>query len=119
MPEIRFYHVRTLLCTYLVWAILNLWAAYACCSAVRHPPFAEIPLTKVLYCWGFLHIVPLWGSIVSLRAGGGFMMCALGVVAGLSVVGGLLNDGRWARIVVIAGMSVWFLVAFFVLGSSA
>jgi len=115
MPKIRFYHIRTLLWTYVVWALLTLWFADACRNAV------QAPSTRILYYWAFLHIVPLWGSIISLWAGTmeGFMYCLPGVFGGLIVVASLLKNGRWARFGVIAGMSLWFLVAFFVLGSSA
>jgi len=76
MPKIKLYHVRALLWTYLVWALLSVWFAY------------------------------------------GFMFCAIVVVGGLSVVASLLKNGRWAGFWVVAGMSLWFLAAFFFLGGS-
>ena len=119
MPKIRFYHVRALLWTYVVWAFLSLWFAYGCCNA-NQVPFVKAPLTRILYYWAFLHILPLWGSIMTLWEGdmGGFMICVTGVVGGLLVVAGLLKNGSWARFGLVAGMSLWFLVGFFALGLS-
>lgn len=66
MPKIRFYQVRTLLWTYLVWAVLNLWLAFPLCKAGRY----RYPLTQIPHYWALLHIFLLWslwkGSEIAL-----------------------------------------------------
>jgi hypothetical protein len=112
MPKIRFYHVRTLLWTYLVWTPLNLWFAYACWFSAQGP-FVRFPLRRTLYNWQLLHILPLW----ALWDGtGGFDVWVVVVLAGLAIVAGLLKNRQWARVLVVVGMSLWFFEAWCLLG---
>jgi len=75
------------------------------------------PLTLVPLTWAVLHIAPLW-LILTGYGGTGMLIffTAPAVVAGLSVVASLLINKRWARFGVIVGMSIWFLLAFCILG---
>jgi hypothetical protein len=113
MPKIKFYHIRTLLWTYLVWAALMLWAAFKCCS------IANRALAWMAYYWAMLHIAPLCvliGSCWHGAWGAPFIISgAATLVAGFAVVAGLLVKGWWARLLIIMGISVWFSLAFFIL----
>jgi len=126
MPKIRFYHIRTLLWTYLVWAALNLWWAVSLCKILmeKQQTFVQprninyYTLARVSYYWALLHILPLYGLIRTLWECDieGFIIFVPGVLAGSAIVAGLLIKGRWARFLIIIGMSIWFLVGFFILG---
>ena len=111
--RVRFYHLKTLLWTYLVWAILNLSCAFHFSGFTTTPPLRSIP-----YYWKILNICPLWGLIMTLLEGDteGFVMILPGLVGGLSAVVGLLIKERYGRFLIIIGMSVWFLTGSFVLG---
>jgi hypothetical protein len=110
MPKIRLHHVRALLCTYLVWAILNLSFASAVHNAIGHTS-ASIP-----YIWALLHILPLWALWDS--GTDGFGALAVVVIAGSSMGAGLLKNRRWACVLAILGMSLWFLAAWVLAGIS-
>jgi len=125
MPKIRFYHIRTLLWTYLVWAVLNLLFALLACKPMpqiyMHPNTnTNYPLARVPLVWAWLHIIPLWVLIGSCWYGewDPFIISAAAatLVAGFAIVAGLLIKGRWARFLIIIGMSIWFLLASFILG---
>ena len=87
IKNIKIYHIRILLLTYLVWTVLNLLIAWWFCQ------IAKVPLTRMPYYWGLLNIVPV-------------IFYPLGTVAGLSVVAGLLIKERWACLLIITGMSL-------------
>jgi urea transporter len=115
MMNIRFYHIRTLFWTYISWAVLMLFFAFMFCN------IANYPLTWMPYYWALLNIAPLWILIGSCWYGGWadtfiIISAAITVVAGLSVVAGLLINRRWACFLVIIGMSIWFFEAFCILG---
>ncbi len=99
MLKMRVYHVKALLLTYLVWAVVNLWFAFAVHDAMRGNS-RGIP-----FIWAFLHIAPLVGFPVGV---GGLAL----------VVIGLLNDKRWARLLIIGGMTLWFLTGWVIAGLS-
>jgi len=66
-----------------------------------------------------LHIAPLLALIGTLWEGdmNGFIFFAVpAVVAGFAILAGLLIKGWWARFLVIIGMSIWFILASFILG---
>jgi len=111
VPKIRFYHIKTLLWTYLVWTVLNLWSVLLFCRATNYP------LTRMLYYLAILHGLPLYGLIRTLWEGdmGGFVFFVPGVIGGLSVIAGLLINKRRARFLIIVGMSIWFFYGIFVL----
>jgi len=110
MLKIRLYHIRTLFWTYLVWAVLMLLFAFLLCRATNYP------LTWMPYSWALLHIIPLLVLIETLWYGeqDPFIIFAAVsvVVAGFAIVAGILIKGRWARFLIIIGMSIWFLCAF-------
>ena len=114
VPKIRFYHIRTLLWTYLVWAILMVLFAFLLCRATNYP------LKSMPYSWALLHIIPLLVLIESCWYGewDPFIISATAatLVAGFAIVAGLLIKGRWARFLIIIGMSIWFLLATFIAG---
>jgi hypothetical protein len=114
MPKIKFYHIDILLCTYLIWAVLNVFVAYNCCLAVH------LTLKSIPYYWAILNIFPLWGFIMALWEGDmeGFMIFLTGIVGGLAVVVGVLISKQWARFLIIIGMTIWFLVGVLALGIS-
>ena len=116
MLKTRFYHIKTLLWTYLVWVALNAFIAFGLREFTTSSTLISIP-----YYWAMLHILPLYGLIRTLWEGDidGFTLFLPGVIAGLSVIAGLLIKGRWARFLIIIGISIWFLVAFCVLGLGA
>lgn len=97
IKNVKIYHFKTLLLTYLVWVVLNLLIASQFCR------IAKVSLTQKPYYWGLLHLVP-------------FIFYPLGTIAGLSVVTGLLIKERWACSLVITGMSLWFVGAFCLIG---
>jgi hypothetical protein len=115
MKKIRFYHMRTLLWTYLVWAVLNLFFALHYSGLTTSSSLKTIP-----YNWTLLNIAPFWGSIITLQKGDmdGFALFFPGIIAGFFVIAGLLINRSWARFLVIACMSVWFLVGHVALGGS-
>ena len=122
MPMIRFYHLRTLLWTYSVWAVLNLLCAFISCipkeQIYMHTTDTNYPWLLVPIIWAWLHIAPLWGLILTCWSGDTNMVIFFAVpmvVAGLSVAAGLLINRRWACFGIIVGMSIWFLDAFFAL----
>ena len=115
VPKIRFYHIRTLLWTYLVWAVLMVLFAFLLCRASNYP------LTWMPYYWALLNIASLWVLIGSCWHGGWgdpfiIISAAITVVAGFAVVAGLLINRWWARFLVIIGMSIWFFESFIVAG---
>jgi len=118
MLKIRLYHLKTLLWTYLVWALLNLLSAFLSCipreQIYGNTNHINYPWLLVPIIWAWLHIAPLWGLILTCWAGDTNMIIFLGVamvVAGLSVAAGLLINKRWACFLVIVGLSIWFLAA--------
>lgn len=100
--KIRIYHTRTMFWTYLVWAILSLLAAVLLCIR-SNCPLARLPLV-----WVGIHYAP-W-KIFQLDF---YLVTGL---AALSVISGLLIKGRWARILVIIGISIWFLWGMCIVG---
>ena len=113
MPKIRFYHIRTLLLTYQVWAVLNLLFAFMLCNAVNHS-LIYVPLN-----WAMLHIVPLMLFLPREIHAFGIGPSACVVLSALVFIAGLLIKGRWARFLIIIGMSIWFFLAFCIIGMSA
>jgi len=116
VPKIIFYHIRTLFWTYLVWAALNVLFALSCCNTFKYP------LTEMPYYWAVLHIGPFWMLILALWHGATDMFIFFtvpAVVAGFAIVVGLLIKGRWARFLIIIGMSIWFILAFCTLAMGA
>jgi hypothetical protein len=74
------------------------------------------------YNWALLHIAPLLGLIATLWYGeqDPFIIAVPTIaVAAFAIVAGLLIKGRWARFLVIIGMSIWFFWAFCILAMSA
>lgn len=104
MPKIKLYHGKTVLCTYLVWSFLLLLVACWLCRV------AQEPLTTTPRVWVILHIAPLYGLMPLYPRSIGIPIV---VAAGLSFAAGVLINRRWARYLVIAGMSLWFLWAAF------
>ncbi len=97
--KVRLYHLRALFCTYLVWAVLNLCFAFAVHDAMRGHS-RGIP-----FIWGVLHIIGVAGFPVG--------------VGGLALVlVGLFKSERWARLLIIVGMSLWFLTGWVIAGLS-
>ena len=126
VPKIRFYHIRTLLLTYLVWAVLNLLLALLFCQptgqqiylhSIRKAHYSSAP-----YYWAMLHIAPLLALIATLWEGDldwfVFFIVPV-VVAGFAIVAGLLIKGHWARFLIIMGMSVWFFLAMCIVAMGA
>ena len=109
MSKIRFYHIRTLLWTYLVWAALNLWIAFRSCD------IAKCSLTRIPYYWVGLHIIPFLFFLPSEIRAFGMVLPACAVLSASVLVAGLLIKGRWACFLIIIGMSIWFLGAFYIL----
>jgi maltodextrin utilization protein YvdJ len=72
------------------------------------------------YSWALLHIIPLLVLIETLWYGehDPFIISATAatLVAGFAIVAGLLIKGRWARFLIIMGISIWFLLATFIAG---
>lgn len=117
MPKIKIYHVRTLFWTYLVWAGLGLWLVLSICVRTS----SDCLFISVPRVWGMMHIAPLLPVIPCANIGGGTSMLIFSIVvamvAGSLVVAGLLLDRRWARFLIIMGISVWFLAAFLIMGT--
>jgi hypothetical protein len=108
MPNIRFYHLTTLLWTYGVWTVLNLLFALSLCRATHGSP-TRLPLT-----WAWLHVVPLLSLGMSWSTP---VLVFLTVAAGASgIVSGLLIKDRWACPLIVIGMGVWFFWAYCVAG---
>ena len=110
MPKIKFYHIKTLLWTYLVWTVLNLLFAFWGCGIYKHP------LTWMPYHWALLHITPLMFFLPKEIHAVGMVPLACTVLAALVFVAGLLINRRWGRFLIIIGMSIWFFLAFCILG---
>lgn len=110
MPKIRVYHVRALLCTYLVWAFLNLSFAHTVQNAIGAGS------ASIRYIWVSLHILPLWALVDSGTRG--VKAVAIVVIAGSSVAVGLLKKERWACVLAILGVGLWFLAAWALAGLS-
>ena len=108
MPKI--YHIKTLLWTYLVWTALNLLIAFWFCD------IAKCSLTNIPYYWGVLHIVPLSLFLPSDIGAFGIVPYACVLLCVLVFVAGLLIKERWARFLIIIGMSLWFFGAFCLIG---
>jgi len=112
MPKIRFYHIRTLLLTYLVWTALNLLIASRFCE------IAKVPLTRMPYYWGLLHIAPLMLFLPTEINSFGIVPLFVLIIASVFVAG-LLRKERWGSYLIIIGMSLWFFGAFCLLGIGA
>ncbi len=111
MPKTRFYNIKGLLWTYLVWTCLNLWYAAALHKALGSDP-PGIP-----YIWAALQILPL----CALREGSASGLAILGlwgVIGGALVISGLFMKERWACVFIILGMSLWFLASWLLAGVS-
>jgi hypothetical protein len=109
--NIKIYHIRTLLLTYLAWMPLNLSIAWWFCQIAR------VPLTQIPYYWGLLHIAFFMLFMPGGSYGFGIPVMAL---IGLSVlIVGLLIKERWACALIITGMSLWFFGAFCLIGIGA
>ena len=123
MLNIRFYHIRTMLWTYLVWAVLNLFFAFLLCipreQIFTHNNQTTYPLIFVPLTWATLHIAPLCPILTGYGGTDFIIFCTVPmVVAGLSIAAGLLVNRQWARFLVIIGMSLWFMLGFFIIGAS-
>jgi hypothetical protein len=108
IKNVKIYHIRTLLLTYLAWTPLNLLIAWRFCE------IAKVPLTRIPYYWGLLHI-----AFFMLFMPGGSCWFGIPVIAliGLSVlIAGLLIKEWWACLLIIIGMSLWFFGAFCLIG---
>ena len=104
-----------------MWVVLNLLFAFLLCmpreQIFMHTNNTNYPLTLVPLTWAMLHIAPLWQILTGYGGAGMFIFFTVpAVVAGLSVVAGLLINRRWACFLVIIGMSLWFFEAFCILG---
>ena len=113
MLKVKFYNLRTLLKTYLVWTVLNLLFASACCSATNNPPI------RIPYFWAVLHIIPLTLFHPEGIYSFGLILPACVLIAASMFAAGLLINRWWARFLIIIGMSIWFVVGGFTLGVSA
>jgi len=105
MPKIRVYHIRTLLWTYLVWAVLSLLFAFRCCAVVK------CSLIRMPIYWALSHILPLMFFLPSEIHAFGMWLPACAVLPALLLVAGLLVNKWWACFLIIIGMSIWFFVA--------
>jgi hypothetical protein len=110
MPKIKFYHVRTLLWTYLVWAVLCLLFTLQVCKLTHSP------LTRAPWAWAVLHIAPLWGLTMTMSISPWWGIPVAIGIAWLAVVSGLLINRWWARFLILIGMSIWFFVGMCLLG---
>jgi hypothetical protein len=109
MAKIRLYHLRALLWTYLAWAVLNLLLAYGCWVDATGPFRHKAPLGLIPYYWGLLHILPFWALwIESTLAPFAILWGGVGLFL---VAAGLSTSERWACLLVILGVSLWFFVA--------
>jgi len=81
-----------------------------------HPEQTNNPLLLVPLTWAMLHIAPLWPILTGYDGTGFILFTVPVVIAGLSVFAAILINRQWARLLVIIGMSIWFLAAFCVLG---
>jgi len=113
IKKIKVYHIRTLIMTYLVWAVLNIYIASQFCY------LAKVPLTRIPYFWGLLHIVPLMlFNPIEVNAFGIVpLMCAL--ITAAVFIAGLLRKEQWGCYLIIIGMSLWFVGAFCLIGIGA
>jgi hypothetical protein len=108
IKNIKIYHIRTLLLTYLVWTILNLLIAWRFCEIAR------VPLTRMPYYWGLLHIAFF---MLFMPGGSGAFVIPVIALIGLSVlIASLLIKERWACLLIITGMSLWFFGALCLIG---
>ena len=108
IKNIKIYHIRTLLLTYLVWTVLNLLIAWRFCQ------IAKVPLTRMPYYWGLLHIAFFMLFMPGGSYGFGIPIMAL---IGLSVlITGLLIKEWWACALIMTGMSLWFFGAICLIG---
>ena len=111
IKNIKIYHISTLLLTYLALTPLNLLIASRFCE------IAKVPLTWIPYYWGLLHIAFFMLFMTGGSYGFGIPVIAL---IGLSVlIAGLLRKEWWGCVLIITGMSIWFLGAFCLLGIGA
>ena len=109
MPKIKFYHIKILLWTYLIWAVLNVFIASNFCHAFNDT------LKSIPYYWAILHILPFWGFLPSEIQSFGIVLPACVLLSVSILVAGLLIKEQWARFLVITGMSILFFGAFFIL----
>jgi hypothetical protein len=109
MAKTRFYHVRALVWAYLVWAVITLWGAYVTWDDVSGPFVHKAPLGLIPYYWGLLHILPVWALWIGSTLAP-FAILWGGVALSL-VISGLLTSARWACLLVILGVCLWFFVA--------
>jgi hypothetical protein len=101
MLKIRFYHLRTLLWTYLMWAVLLILYACLLCIATHES------LTNLPWIWVYLHATPLV-YLPSLWPGIGIPVV---FAATFSIVVGLLINKSWTRFLIVIGVSGWFFWA--------
>ena len=112
IKNIKIYHIRTFLLTYLVWTVLNLLIASRFCE------IAKVPITQIPYYWGLLHIAPLMLFLPTVI--NSFGIAPLFVLIIVSVfVAGLLRKERWGCYLIVLGMSLWFIGAFCLIGIGA
>jgi hypothetical protein len=109
MAKVRLYHVRALLWTYLVWAVITLWGAYVTWDDVSGLFVHKAPLGLIPYYWGLLHILPFWALWIGSTLAPSALVWGS---AGLFLVAvGLFIRERWACLLVILGVNLWFFVA--------
>jgi len=112
LKKIKIYHIRTLLLTYIVWTVLNLLISARLCE------IAKVPLTRMPYYWGLLHIAPLMLFMPAEAYAFGIAPAIVLIIAAVFVAGLLIKERR-AYLMIIIGMSLWFVGAFCLLGIGA
>jgi len=113
MIKIKLYHRKTLLWTYLVWAILNLLFNIGAITHM-HASLAFLPLDLAWF-----HIVPLGFLLPSSIDAFGKGPAILTILSVLVFIAGLLINRWWGRFLVIIGMSLWFMLGLLALSTSA
>ena len=103
----RLYHLKTLLWTYLVWAVLDAFFLFWCQGIYNYP------LERIPYYWGILHIFPLGLLLPNEISSFGLGLPACAALSVLFLIAGLLINKGWARFLIIVGMSILFLESFF------
>jgi hypothetical protein len=112
IKNIKIYHIRTLLLTYLVWTVLNLLVSARFCE------IAKVPLIRIAYYWRLLHIAPLMIFLpTEINSFGIAPLFVLIIVA--VFIAGLLRKERWGCYLIIIGMSLWFFGAACLIGIGA
>jgi len=86
---------RSLLRAYIVWAVLNtlfvLWVSYV----------HSLDVFPAIVLWLFIHVAPFSVFQVDFYIITGLLI--------MVVISGLLIRRSWARFLIIAGVSAWFL----------